>query len=160
MKLLLNYGHNSPVIRNLMKTALPLCLQIKAMHTRMYACTQSYPWQENISRLTKASSQNGSNSGIKPAQTTSSGCLCTFNHITSCPMIPFRLLDRQCPFNEQLCNVLLYHRCWRQILFPYYWELIKPYSEDRMNHFHFFLFVLFFFFSTASATDVTKHFSL
>lgn len=50
----------------------------------------------------------------------------------------FRAQDTQCPFNEQLLHILFCHHWRRHIPFPYYWELIKPRSEDSMNHFHLF----------------------
>lgn len=48
----------------------------------------------------------------------------------------FQGSDPQHPFNEQLFNILFYHHWRRHIPFPYCWELIKPCSEDSMNHFH------------------------
>lgn len=45
MKLFLSYFYNSPVIRNLMKIALPLHLQIKATHIHLSLCNHARGWR-------------------------------------------------------------------------------------------------------------------
>lgn len=109
-----------------------------------YAC--SYLWLENINRVTKAGAQNGSNAWINTAQATSFSGLCTcalivFDYIISYVLWPLSGLRIHSVHLMSSCSIFLFYHHWlRHILFPYDWELIKPCSEDSMNHFHLFFF--------------------